>query len=90
MSKPNLPFVRIVAFAIVLGVEGVTRSKGLIQLARELGFEVISPVVNLGTDSEAAKSFVSRSRSSFSQKKCLSMFQLYGFEKILADPVLTK
>ena len=41
-------------------VEGVTRAKGLLNLARELGFEGISNVIRLGTDSSAAKSFVSR------------------------------
>eukprot|EP00973_Karenia_brevis_P094977 12425071-Karenia_brevis.AAC.1 len=38
-------------------VEGVTRAKGLVSLAREIGFEDISSVVQLGTDSSAAKSF---------------------------------
>ena len=41
-------------------IEGVTRAKGLLSLARELGFEELSTVVHLGTDSSAAKSFVSR------------------------------
>ena len=41
-------------------IEGVTRSKGLISLASELGFMGLSPVVYVGTDSTAAKSFVSR------------------------------
>ena len=41
-------------------IEAVTRAKGLISLARELGFEGMSNVVHLGTDSSAAKSFVSR------------------------------
>ena len=41
-------------------VEGVTRAKGLNSLARELGFEGMSNVVHLGTDSSAAKSFVNR------------------------------
>ena len=41
-------------------IEAVTRAKGLISLARELGFEGMSNVVQLGTDSSAAKSFVSR------------------------------
>ena len=39
-------------------VEGVTRSKGLVSLARDLGFGEISEVIKLGTDSSAAKSFV--------------------------------
>ena len=39
-------------------IEGVTRAKGLIGLATELGFEDLSNVVKLGTDSNAAKSFV--------------------------------
>ena len=43
-------------------IEAVTRAKGLISLARELGFEGMSNVVRLGTDSSAAKSFVSRRR----------------------------
>ena len=41
-------------------IEAVTRAKGLISLARELGFEGMSNVVCLGTDSSAAKGFVSR------------------------------
>ena len=42
-------------------VEAVTRAKGLLTLAREMGFEEISLVVHVGTDSNAAKSFVNRS-----------------------------
>ena len=41
-------------------VEGVTRAKGLRSLALELGFENLSNVIHLGTDSSAAKSFVCR------------------------------
>ena len=41
-------------------VEGITRAKGLVNLARELGFGGVSTVVRLGTDSSAAKSFVCR------------------------------
>ena len=41
-------------------VEGVTRSKALVNLAWELGWRGLSNVVHLGTDSSAAKSFVSR------------------------------
>ena len=41
-------------------IEGVTRAKGLLSLASEMGFEDLSNVVHLGTDSSAAKSFVSR------------------------------
>ena len=41
-------------------VEGVTRAKGLVNLARELGFMELSGVIHLGTDSSAAKSFVCR------------------------------
>ena len=41
-------------------IEGVTRAKGLIRLAGELGFGELENVVRLGTDSSAAKSFVSR------------------------------
>ena len=41
-------------------VEAVTRAKGLLTLAEELGFSGLSNVVRLGTDSSAAKSFVSR------------------------------
>ena len=37
----------------------MTRAKGLLTLAREMGFEELSLVV-LGTDSNAAKSFVNR------------------------------
>ena len=41
-------------------IEGVTRAKGLLSLALEMGFVDLSNVVHLGTDSSAAKSFVSR------------------------------
>ena len=41
-------------------IEAVVRSKGLKSLAKELGFRSISNVVVLGTDSNAAKSFVCR------------------------------
>ena len=41
-------------------VEGVTRAKGLLNLARELGFKGLVNKIRLGTDSSAAKSFVSR------------------------------
>ena len=41
-------------------VEAVTRAKGLVSLAKELGFKDLSNVIHLGTDSSAAKSFVSR------------------------------
>ena len=41
-------------------IEGVIKAKGLISLAKELGFMDLVNVVHLGTDSTAAKSFVSR------------------------------
>ena len=41
-------------------VEAVTRAKGLLILAKEMGFEELSLVVHLGTDSNAANSFVNR------------------------------
>ena len=41
-------------------IEGVTRAKGLVALAKEMGFGEISNAIVLGTDSSAAKSFVSR------------------------------
>ncbi len=41
-------------------IEGVLRGKGLLSLARELGFEDVSQVINVFTDSAAAKSFVNR------------------------------
>ena len=41
-------------------VEGVTRAKGITSMARELGFTDLGNVLHLGTDSSAAKSFVSR------------------------------
>ena len=41
-------------------IEAVVRSKGLKNLAKELGFRNVSNVVVLGTDSNAAKSFVCR------------------------------
>ena len=43
-------------------IEAVTGAKGLIALARELGFEELPKVVHLGTDSSAAESFVGRTR----------------------------
>ena len=39
-------------------VEAVTRAKGLVSLAKELGFEGLPNVVHLGTDSSAPKRFV--------------------------------
>eukprot|EP00973_Karenia_brevis_P050641 7032964-Karenia_brevis.AAC.1 len=41
-------------------VDAVTRAKGLVSLAQELGFENLSSVIQIGTDSSAAKSFVCR------------------------------
>ena len=41
-------------------LEGVMRVKGLISLANELGFEELQNVMELGSDSRAAKSFVCR------------------------------
>ena len=41
-------------------VEGVTRAKGLLTLASELGFSNLTKIITLGTDSSAAKSFASR------------------------------
>ena len=41
-------------------IEGVIKAKGLISLAKELGFLDLVNVIHLGTDSTAAKSFVSR------------------------------
>ena len=41
-------------------IEAVTRAKGLVSLATELGFVGMSNIIHLGTDSSAAKSFVSR------------------------------
>eukprot|EP00973_Karenia_brevis_P025470 3515492-Karenia_brevis.AAC.1 len=41
-------------------VEGVTRAKGLLSLAKEVGFGELSKVIKLGTDSSAAEGFVCR------------------------------
>ena len=41
-------------------VEGVTRAKGLRNLAFELGFRDLTNIVHLSVDSSAAKSFVCR------------------------------
>jgi hypothetical protein len=41
-------------------VEGVTRAKGLLSLASEMGFEDLENVIHVGIDSSAAKSFVCR------------------------------
>ena len=39
-------------------VESATRAKGFVSLARELGREELESVIQMGTDSSAAKSFV--------------------------------
>ena len=41
-------------------IEAVTRAKGLSSLPTDLGFNNLTNVVHLGTDSSAAKSFVCR------------------------------
>ncbi len=41
-------------------IEAVTRAKGLLSLAKDLGFEGLSIVVRSATDSSAAKSFASK------------------------------
>ena len=41
-------------------IEGVTRARGLVTLASELGFTGLEGTIRLGTDSSAAKSFVCR------------------------------
>ena len=41
-------------------IEGVTRARGLVTLASELGFTGLKGTIQLGTDSSAAKSFVCR------------------------------
>ena len=41
-------------------IEGVTRARGLVNLASELGFSRLSNVIKMGTDSSAAKSFICR------------------------------
>ena len=41
-------------------VDEVIRGKGLVSLARELGFRNLSQTLRLGTGRSAAKSFVSR------------------------------
>ena len=41
-------------------IEGVTRARGLVTLAEELGFGSLKSTIRLGTDSSAAKSFVCR------------------------------
>ena len=41
-------------------IEAVIRAEGLLMLSSEMGFGEVSNVVHLGTDSSAAKSFVSR------------------------------
>ena len=41
-------------------IEGVACAKGLLTLASEMGFEGLSNVGHLRTDSSAARSFVSR------------------------------
>ena len=41
-------------------IEAICRAKGLVGLAKEMGFGELSNVIYLGTDSAAAKSFVNR------------------------------
>eukprot|EP00973_Karenia_brevis_P074035 10288991-Karenia_brevis.AAC.1 len=41
-------------------VEAATRAEGLLSLAREVGFEELSNLIQIGTDSSAAKNFVCR------------------------------
>ena len=41
-------------------IDAVTRSKGLTSLANEVGLCDLGNIVHVGTDSSAAKSFVSR------------------------------
>ena len=41
-------------------IEAVTRAKGLISLAHEVGFQDVQSIIHLDTDSSAAKSFVCR------------------------------
>ena len=41
-------------------IDGVTRSRGLVSLASELGCGKLSNVIKIATDSSAAKSFISR------------------------------
>eukprot|EP00973_Karenia_brevis_P072498 10071599-Karenia_brevis.AAC.1 len=41
-------------------VDAVTRAKGLVSLVQEVGFENLYNVIQLGSDSSAAKSFVCR------------------------------
>ena len=41
-------------------IEGAIRAKGLVSLAREIGFNNLSRGIELGTDSSAAKSHVNR------------------------------
>ena len=56
-------------------VEAVTRAKGLLTLAAELGLGGLSVVVHLGTGSNAAKSFVSRRR--FGKMRHLEIMDLW-------------
>eukprot|EP00973_Karenia_brevis_P039062 5394631-Karenia_brevis.AAC.1 len=81
-------------------VEGVTRAKGLVSLAKELGFGKLQSILKLGTDSSAAKSFACRRglgkmrhleiRDSWLQKKVydgkLVVVKIPG-EGNLADPM---
>ena len=41
-------------------IEGVTRARGLLSLASEMGYDGLPNVIRLGTDSSAAKCFVCR------------------------------
>ena len=71
-------------------VEGVTRAKGLISLAHEIGFQGLQNVVHLGTDSNAAKSFVSR--TGLGRRKHLEIRDLWlqrevGLGKVLVNKV---
>ena len=66
-------------------IEAVVRSKGLISLAKELGFLDVVNTVHLGTDSNAAKSFVCR--RGLGKMKHLEIRDLW-LQKEVADGLL--
>eukprot|EP00973_Karenia_brevis_P050844 7062487-Karenia_brevis.AAC.1 len=62
-------------------VEGLTRATGLKSLAQELGFENLSNVIKLGTDSNAAEIFKIPG-----DQKPVDLMMILGFNEIDQRP----
>ena len=67
-------------------VEGAIWGKGLISLAKELGFKEISNNLKICTDSSAAKSFVSR--RGFGKMKYLEIKDVWLQQEVLNGTIL--